>query len=924
MQNHPPLYPPINWLLLILGALSFPGYSQPAAFDFLNFTHVDGLADDLVRDIQEDKKGRIWFATQRGVSCFDGKTITNYLDQPTNKTLWESWGIHFLATDASGRIWAASVNRLFYYNEKDNCFLDYGLTNLTPAINAKVFVSEIYLQDWKDEESIWFRIGPALYAIDSRTLVCQQRMTIPVELRSVWGILGKDRDGLIWTGGWDNPRIALIRSDGKIQTVLTSPVQNVRAIFQEPGSSRVWVSGANLASYDKSIGKWETWDLDIAGLGRLEGLTTVPEVSGDSILWMYTVSNTKVACYNLRRKRIQMLFNTNENSPNSLQCGLMGCRFVDSKGNIWLGGHKGCAVIIRNQKTFGNYAPLQSGKKKPGRVLAQAELSPAMGGTWKMPDGSLAEWVSDGKKCYYIALSSSTKARFEGQIRDNGIKGTRTHFDLQTGRRTVNDMVYRPGTEGKWVETVAGKESQYQLAFWPDSHGKIMIPRGEKLNPAEDITGSWYDDGILTYYFQDGDSVFFLHPEHIFAGRRKSLHIVDGLTIRLWGGCRTVMKMKLNIISPDSLVCSGTAMDNHCDLEQGKVYESVNRRYTKVEQKDTLYIRTFRIFDKIQPIDIADFSKAPFEITHSQNFISFEFNCSDPFSTLWYQLEGFDQEWFPTRSNKQATYTNLNGGTYVFRVKALNQQGIAMDHVATFYLRVHPPYYQTWWFRTLLFLAIIALIYAIFRYRELQRLQQEKLRLSIARDLHDEMGSTLSSISILSEAAMRHLQEDIDRARFGTIGARARQVMEAMSDIVWSVNPRNDSMNNILQRMKEFSVELFESQGITLHFEADETVKTLNLPMEQRKDFYLLFKEAANNAAKYSGATEVWVLVQSDNGGLRLEVRDNGKGFDPATVKQGNGLWNMQRRAERMGGALVLESKVGEGTRVELSLAIIR
>ncbi|MDZ4705765.1 MAG: ATP-binding protein [Saprospiraceae bacterium] len=125
-------------------------------------------------------------------------------------------------------------------------------------------------------------------------------------------------------------------------------------------------------------------------------------------------------------------------------------------------------------------------------------------------------------------------------------------------------------------------------------------------------------------------------------------------------------------------------------------------------------------------------------------------------------------------------------------------------------------------------------------------------------------------------------------------------------------------MEHILQRMKEFAIELFESQGITLHFQADESVKTLNLPMEQRKDFYLLFKEAANNAAKYSGASEVRVLIKKDNTNIRLEIHDNGKGFDPASIKKGNGLWNMQRRAERMGGELVLESKVGEGTRIQL------
>ncbi len=197
-------------------------------------------------------------------------------------------------------------------------------------------------------------------------------------------------------------------------------------------------------------------------------------------------------------------------------------------------------------------------------------------------------------------------------------------------------------------------------------------------------------------------------------------------------------------------------------------------------------------------------------------------------------------------------------------------------------------------------------------------LEQERHRLRIARDLHDEMGSTLSSISILSEAALRGLQADIDRARFSTIGNRARQMMETMSDIVWSVNPQNDSMENVLQRMKEFAVEILEPQEIALHFEANETVKNLNLPMEQRKDFYLLFKEAVNNAAKYSDASDLWVTVQTDGGGLSLEVRDNGKGFDPAQVKRGNGLWNMERRAERMGGKFELESGVGEGTTVQV------
>ncbi len=222
------------------------------------------------------------------------------------------------------------------------------------------------------------------------------------------------------------------------------------------------------------------------------------------------------------------------------------------------------------------------------------------------------------------------------------------------------------------------------------------------------------------------------------------------------------------------------------------------------------------------------------------------------------------------------------------------------------------------WLFGWLILVIIGIICADFRYRQVRRQSQEKLRLRIARDLHDEMGSTLSSISILSEAALRNLDQDTDRARFHAIGERTRQVMESMSDIVWSVNPRNDNMEHVLVRMTEFAVEILEPQGIALHFEADETAKTLNIPMEQRKDFYLLFKEAVNNAAKYSGASDVWIQIRAEKNGLRLEVRDNGRGFDPALVKRGNGLWNMQRRAEKIGGRFVVESAVGEGTRVEV------
>ena len=323
--------------------------------------------------------------------------------------------------------------------------------------------------------------------------------------------------------------------------------------------------------------------------------------------------------------------------------------------------------------------------------------------------------------------------------------------------------------------------------------------------------------------------------------------------------------------------------------------------------------------DLSEPIGLSGDAEKHFSVPFDQNVLEFHFTTVDFEASREFAFEvklaGQENDWIYLSNKRSQIYTSLPPGKYTFQVRTVAPDG-GRGPITSCDFKITPPWYATWWFHSLLTIAFVALVYLIFRYREIRRLEQEKLRLRIARDLHDEMGSTLSSISILSEAALLHLQTDIDRARFGVIGDRTRQVMDAMSDIVWSVNPRNDNMEKVLQRMKEFAVEILEAKAINLHFEADESAKSLNLSMEKRKDFYLLYKEAINNAAKYSDASHIWVTLRSDGNIQTLEVRDNGRGFDPATVKRGNGLWNMQRRAERMGGILRLESVVGEGTRV--------
>ena len=189
-------------------------------------------------------------------------------------------------------------------------------------------------------------------------------------------------------------------------------------------------------------------------------------------------------------------------------------------------------------------------------------------------------------------------------------------------------------------------------------------------------------------------------------------------------------------------------------------------------------------------------------------------------------------------------------------------------------------------------------------------------RQRIARDLHDDVGSTLSSISILSESYLRSGHMEGDKSRFGDLGDKARTALESISDIVWSVNPDNDSIEKLLARMSAFASEMLENAGAELLFQVGENIESMALPMEKRKDFYLIFKEAVHNCAKYAKAKLIEIHLEVNNNALILNIKDDGIGFDAQHVHQGmggNGLKNMQRRTAAIGGTLSIQSNPGEG-----------
>ena len=215
-----------------------------------------------------------------------------------------------------------------------------------------------------------------------------------------------------------------------------------------------------------------------------------------------------------------------------------------------------------------------------------------------------------------------------------------------------------------------------------------------------------------------------------------------------------------------------------------------------------------------------------------------------------------------------------------------------------------------------LVLVLFFFVYRTFRAR--QELRLHDIRNRIAGDLHDDIGSTLNSISIYSEVAKKK-GDNYDEA-LEMIGEASRKVIEAMSDIVWPINAENDSFEKIIFRMTSHAYNLSRASKIEFTFHADETLNEKKLSLEERRNFYLIFKEAVNNLVKYSNATHASIALTYENNRIKLRIRDDGVGFDTSKENAGNGLKNMKRRADEMKAEFVIDSQIGGGTQVELIL----
>jgi signal transduction histidine kinase len=300
-----------------------------------------------------------------------------------------------------------------------------------------------------------------------------------------------------------------------------------------------------------------------------------------------------------------------------------------------------------------------------------------------------------------------------------------------------------------------------------------------------------------------------------------------------------------------------------------------------------------------------------------------------------YRLDQLDPDWIDVGEQRSVTFNHLPAGEYTFRVMAQNSDGLWSGQPAAFRLVVRPYFWQRTSFliTALLFLLLsVALVVRrvtqqrLHRRLELLHHQQqiERERSRIAQDLHDDLGAGLTEISLTSDMATNpSLPEYESRQYTREIGARARELVQSMDEIVWAVNPRNDSVTSLSVYACQYAQRQLKPLNMACRLDVQPGLPELPLNAEQRYNFFLAFKEVINNIARHSGATEWHLAIHAEGRQLVFLIEDNGRGFEPGREAAGaDGLLNIRERITRLGGECEIKSQPGGGTRVCLRVPL--
>ncbi len=954
-------------------------------FDGQNFVVYRNIAGDstslpnnIINDLCVDAKDRVWVATNGGLCYYTFSDDIFHLVE-FNDTLEkiDRHRIHAVALASEDRIWFATKTLIHLWKE------DQQVRTFPPMVAETLTTSYLYEDAHRQ---LWVGTNDSLYAYDPnsqralRTRVTsafslQNNLTATIHpiipyrgdtlLMGSWygGVhkvvrdgehinciaiddpmetdpkkyivrgMCRRQDGYYWVGTYGDGVALLDASSSRFINQFHADPENEKSLGSDyvnnvftDASGILWVgTSLGMDKFDPLTQKFVSVAVpagsDEFSVYRLPRSIT-EDRSDHQWLWI-TVSGVGLFHYNTLTRKF-VLFHHDPEQPGSLPDNVVYTLFYDHKGRIWLGTASGLCSFDPQKRVFERITLPGSVQPKAVHVILQ--------------DNNGTYWfaTSSGGVCAYDEARNETRSYTYDENNRNSLPDNRVFCMLCDHQDNIwvgtqNRGLCRLNPEsGEFDFFEHNKSDPHTIPddgiydLYEDSQGHLWIATENGLADMD-----LQDFSIINYSTRDGlcnNVISAMIPD-----REGNLWLAtyNGLS-RFEPNGRTFK----NYYEHDGLPTNNLSGALYC-ASDGVLYLGSGSMITFFQPEMMLtnlrvppvVITNFKVFDRERAVQRNQGSLLPLDLSYHDNMITFDFAALNftnaALNQYAYRLEGFDDQWIYCGHKQSATFTNLDGGTYVFHVKAANNDGIWNEEGATVTLIVHPPYWRTWWFYLSCALAFAGVLYGAYRFRINQLLKLQQIRTRISRDLHDDIGSTLSSINMVSSmAAVAGPDEKRSIDLFRTISSASSQAMELMSDIVWSINPKNDRMEMIIIRMRQYASEILEAAQIAFTLEVDEASQRLSLPIEHRKDFYLIFKEAVNNIAKYSGATNAVISLMVRNGRLQLQLTDNGVGFDSSAVYEGNGLKNMRARAAQLNGDIDIVSTPKTGTVIILSIPI--
>lgn len=880
------------------------------------FTPKDGLLDAQVQALAEDGEGTLWVAyLGGGVRCIkDGRvsTVSSQDNLPQDEfvamtcdkdgSLWWAGGrrvwmrqktgfalmtecsdaVTCVRAAARGGIWIADGRSRLVYCDASGHATNCG--EFAPT-NSPDPASTLY----EDASGVlWIgTVSGRLLRFSGSTFEVAEVLHPQIEA------LLEDREGNMWAGTQGGGLYQICRRVIRVERAESGlPGESVTSLCPD-GKGGLWAATDNglLARY--SGGKWEQinneeWSGDFF---------VCVNMGHDGTLWLGS-RNRKLRAW----RDGQVVSGNFPDAPSSIQA-LLG----DSSGNLWVGGLN---YLVR----------LRDGKMKGFRIPADAH--------------SIRALAEDAEGRVWVGSSRGILLRVEGEeLTPFNIPNVGTASSIRCLMAGADGALWigHAGLgvarikNGKYacVGTEQGLFDDYISQIIADDHGwlwfgsdrGIFKVRQQELESV--MEGRAKRVGCVLF----GDDQGVASLQAVFGHSPEAARSGDG---RLWMATRS----GLAVIAPEP--SSTTSTPPQIVLEKvildGKVLAQYRNVLPDWESKgeQTPDLRTVHTPLKLPP----DYSRLQIEFTT----LSFAGLQNIHFR---YRLGGVDRDWLETGGDRSASYSRLSRGNYEFEVQVRSGDGEWSASSEGLVLTVLPYFWQTGWFITAVALIALGSVAGSARYfekkrmlRQMAKLERERAvereRARIAKDIHDDIGASLTRIAMLSQSALNKPESaKMPAAELSRIYDTARSMTNAMDEIVWAINPSHDSLESLAAYFAEFVQEFLTPAGLRFNLDIPLALPRWSISSEVRHNLFLAFKEALNNVVKHSQATEVIVALEVRDNGLVLSVQDNGRGFDAngsPPGRQGNGLRNMGLRMDEIHGRCVLESGPGRGARVAFEL----